>query len=147
MADSETPTPFRTRTLRELLADDLSERERQRKEARDIEAARLLQSDEELTIEIRTSETDASAYIGNVEVGRVEWSTTDLSIERIEVHPGLRRRGIATALWHAVRDAGIALRHDNQRTTAGAAWAEAVSGADAGPYEPCDDWYEPLWVP
>jgi ribosomal protein S18 acetylase RimI-like enzyme len=145
MTDNVRPAPLQTMTLDVLLAADLSENHRRREEACSAEADRLLQTGEELTIEIRASEFEASVYISDVEVGRVEWSPGHLYIERIEVHPGLRRRGIATALWQAVHGAGIKITHADQRTVDGAAWAVAVSGQSAGHFEPCDDWYDALW--
>ena len=47
-------------------------------------------------------------------------------ISHIEVHPELRRKGIATALFAAAKANGLNPIHALDKTEAGEAWAESV---------------------
>ena len=72
-----------------------------------------------------------------VVVGSMKWdSDDDGEVAMIQVHPGWRRRGVATALWRVaveiVESQGWAApQHSPQRTAEGDAWARTMGAAPA----------------
>ena len=47
-------------------------------------------------------------------------------VGNVSVRPDLRRKGIATALWHAARDDFPDLRHSDEMTVVGKAWVTSL---------------------
>lgn len=65
------------------------------------------------------------------EVGRMlmttatDWGRPNL-IRWVHVEPAYRRMGVATAMWNFAKQQGFKPAHEFEKTTAGAAWAQAV---------------------
>ena len=65
------------------------------------------------------------------EIGRMvmsiatDWGRPNL-VKWVHVDAAYRRKGIATAMWNFAKQQGLQPAHEFEKTTAGAAWAEAV---------------------
>ena len=67
------------------------------------------------------------------QIGNMAWDDTDGEVARLNVHPGHRRRGVATALWNeahrrASSENFVPPAHSSRRSKAGDAWAKKVGG-------------------
>jgi ribosomal protein S18 acetylase RimI-like enzyme len=60
-------------------------------------------------------------------IGHITWWNDDGEVTDINVHPKFQRRGLATELWRRAREIQPDLRHSDNQTDAGKAWAPRVS--------------------
>ena len=76
---------------------------------------------------------NGSRNLSNI-VGVLQWGMEHPdgegpSIDKVWVHPAMRRAGVATAMLGAARSAGGVVNHSPARTDAGEAWARAQGAA------------------
>lgn len=73
------------------------------------------------------------AFLRLLPIGSLKWDTDDGTIFMVYVHPGFRRKGIATLLLHGAEELAAAHgwavpAHSKERTVEGDTWARAVGG-------------------
>ena len=139
---------FRTISARDLIAMDPAVLGAERTKRLQTDAEWALGRWDELHVDISPTLLNARAMIRDLEIGRLEWDQDNhlgAHISRIETHPMLRRRGIATLLYNTLRVNGINVEHSNFRTSDGAAWARAVSPENTSDFDHCGDEYDPIW--
>ena len=60
-------------------------------------------------------------------VGRITWWSSDGEVSNLHVEPQYQRRGVATELWNRAKAVQPDLKHSEEQTEEGAAWARTTA--------------------